>query len=540
MPNVGDRIDDKYELTRLIGEGGMGTVFEANHVRIRNKKVAIKFLHADIASDHEALERFKREAEAAAAVDHPGIIDVQDIGQLDDSSPFMVLEFLHGESLADALASSSRNGQRMPITVVVYVTCKVLSALSAAHQENVIHRDLKPDNIFLVDVGADRPDVRLLDFGIARFKGQTAEASTLTSTGAVIGTPFYLSPEQAQGHKDIDHRTDIYSMGAILYQCLTGERPFTGPNYPRLIVQLCTEQPPPFEDYVEGISEKLQAIVLKALQKNRSMRHQSAAELFKELAEFGNQVELNTVIPPRQPGGPTPAVEESPQTSTEAWVESAMLPLAAPTDPRLGVQNVALDQPSRGTKWPMIALVLASATALMIAIIAVSVAAYVLLRNDRSGGSVGVEVDETLTPANISGSDRDASGQPSKVDAIQDPEKSTSNDTGSENMPPGVKEAAGTQPASDGGPDASVSGSKAALSQAPSRGSDGRDTDQTESTKSPAKPTRPPRDQTYGSRRPTEQRPRQPESRPRPPQYGGRPSYGLEVTPTPTYGREIR
>jgi len=230
MLKEGD-IVGSYQLVRQLGQGAMGAVFEAVHTRIRNKRAAVKLLRSDLVAYPTAFARFEREAEAAASIGHEGIIDVYDYGQTDDGSPFLVMELLQGRSLADELKEDPLTGQFVPLAMdfTILVAGGVLSALAAAHATGIIHRDLKPDNIFLVTTSEGLPQVKILDFGIALISelGGGKSEFSLTKTGMIVGTPLYMSPEQAMGDRElVDQRTDVWSMGVILYQCLPGQYPF--------------------------------------------------------------------------------------------------------------------------------------------------------------------------------------------------------------------------------------------------------------------------------------------------------------------------
>ena len=295
---VGDVIDGKYELVRLIGEGGMGSVWEAWHVRIRSKRAAVKVLHSDLATNPELIARFEREAEAAAAIGHDGIIDVYDLGRGPDGAPFLVMEFLEGRSLAGELNDDEATGISEPLSMdlSVFVACSTLLALSAAHEAGIVHRDLKPDNIFLVETGSARPKVKLLDFGIARIiePSDDRRQNTLTKTGAVMGTPFFMSPEQALGYKKkIDQRTDIWATGVILYKCVTGQYPFEGANYNQVMAQIISEHEPADPSVLNpDVPAVLEAIIARALCKDADQRYQTAAEMLDDLRPLLGQGDL--------------------------------------------------------------------------------------------------------------------------------------------------------------------------------------------------------------------------------------------------------
>ena len=288
MPREGD-IVSQYRLIRKIGEGGMGVVYEAVHARIRSKRAAIKVLHADSLNDPDAIARFEREAEAAAAIGHEGIVDVYDLGVSGDGSPYMVMEYLEGETLKELMARvlDSRPGATFATDLTVYLGCNVLSALSAAHRSGIVHRDLKPENVFLVETGSDFPRVKLLDFGIARITdlGGRLSDTGLTKTGTVMGTPYFMSPEQAMGEKElIDQRTDLWSLGVILYACTTGRYPYEGEYYNQLVSRLVSTFEPPRPGAINpDIPSPLEAVILRAMAKDLEQRYSSAKSMLEDL-----------------------------------------------------------------------------------------------------------------------------------------------------------------------------------------------------------------------------------------------------------------
>jgi len=291
---VGKKIG-KYEIIRLIGEGGMGAVFEARHTEIR-RRVAIKLLNPALAHDLEALARFTREARATGEIGHENIIEIYDIGKDPETgATYLVLELLKGRTLQNMI--DERCG--LPINEVVDIMLQVLSALHASHLLGIVHRDLKPDNIFLTTIAGRKNWVKVLDFGIAKIK-ESGEGHKLTRTGQIIGTPYYMAPEQIKGGGNVDHRSDIYSCGVILYQCLTGKLPFTAPTLQGLIYSILSDEPEDPRVHRPGIPDELVSIVLKAMSKDPAMRYQSAAEMATALEKFGSgmmevQTELSKV-----------------------------------------------------------------------------------------------------------------------------------------------------------------------------------------------------------------------------------------------------
>jgi eukaryotic-like serine/threonine-protein kinase len=275
---TGRVVGDKYGITGLIGEGGMSAVYEAEHLAIGHV-VAVKVLHALYTRNREAVSRFRHEARVAGTLGHPNICTIHDVGRLDDGSPYLVMERLHGESLAQRLERG-----RMAPSELVDTLVQVLSALVAAHHSGIIHRDLKPENVFLAQRAGMAPTPKLLDFGISKADGIEDTAVEVSDASLVAGTPYYLSPEQARGDRSIDHRVDLWAVGVMLYEGLAGARPFEARNYNALLVQILTTPVRPLREHNPKVPARLSAIVEKALAKAREDRYQSAAEFQRALA----------------------------------------------------------------------------------------------------------------------------------------------------------------------------------------------------------------------------------------------------------------
>ncbi len=275
-------IIEKFKLEYLLGEGGMGQVYVATH-QLTDRKVALKILHKEFANNTEILARLKREAKASAIVGHPNVVEIIDAGTDQYGAPYIAMELLNGEELDKLL---ERKGP-LPVPLAAYIVSEVLDTLQAAHNKGVIHRDLKPENIFLHwNRKAKYPQVKILDFGISKFLSMEGKDLSLTRTGTVMGTPYYMSVEQAMGQKDIDHRTDLYSVGVILYQLLTNHVPYEDTNYNRVLIQIVTGSFPPPSEFRSDIPAELEEVILKSMAKNRDDRFASADEFRRALEPF--------------------------------------------------------------------------------------------------------------------------------------------------------------------------------------------------------------------------------------------------------------
>ncbi|MEP6652081.1 MAG: serine/threonine-protein kinase [Myxococcales bacterium] len=259
---IGTVLQDRYRLTRLIGQGGMGAVFESVQLHL-NKRVAVKLMSRDLAANAEALARFRREAEVTSQLGHPHIVHVFDFGEAPSGEPYLVMEYLEGEDLDHRL---QRVG-RLDLAATIRVVKQAASALTATHARGIIHRDLKPANIFLVDIEGEGDFVKIVDFGISKVR---AAATKLTGASAVMGTPSYMSPEQATGQvDDIDHRTDEWALACITYEMLCGRPPFRGDSIQALLYQTIHQDPLPLAGRVPGLSRELDKVLGRALSKRQ-------------------------------------------------------------------------------------------------------------------------------------------------------------------------------------------------------------------------------------------------------------------------------
>jgi len=279
-------LDGRYRLLRVLGEGGMGTVWAAEHLLL-GKLVAVKLLLPQHVNDGTRA-RFEREARMASALHHPSVVKIYDLGYAPDGSPYLVMEYLKGQSLADRIEARGRLSLRESLFIMEHV----LSGLSAAHQKGIVHRDLKPDNVFLAQQDSGRVRAQLLDFGISKDLEETSMA--LTRTGAVLGTPYYLAPEQARGERGVDHRVDVWAAGVLLYEMLTGNPPFVADNYNALLIQILMEDPVPPSRLRPDLPPEVDAIALRALERDRELRFESAEAMSQELRRLSPTQRVRT------------------------------------------------------------------------------------------------------------------------------------------------------------------------------------------------------------------------------------------------------
>jgi serine/threonine-protein kinase len=304
----GDLLDGKYQITREVGRGAMGVVYEAMHTAL-GRRVAVKTLLEELSANVQLGERFEREARAASAIGHPHIVDVFDLGRTHEGLLFMVMELLDGESLADTL----KRTPQLPISLATHLMAQVLSGLSAAHKNGIVHRDLKPDNIFVLS-SEERPNfVKIVDFGISkvlipRVPGATATATTKgsgTMVGSILGTPLYMSPEQAIGQvASIDHRADIYSAGVVLYEMLCGRTPFVGEGYAQILGGLLEGKYPAPRSLRPDISPALEAAMVRALDRDIENRFPSAAAMRDAISDGHAEVTPSPVMLSASVGDP--------------------------------------------------------------------------------------------------------------------------------------------------------------------------------------------------------------------------------------------
>ncbi|MEK6606977.1 MAG: protein kinase [Myxococcota bacterium] len=349
----------KYRVLRRIGGGGMGEVYEAQHEKL-GKHVAIKVLHAEFNRNSEAISRFQREAQIAASIGHPHIVDISDFDTTPDGSHFIVMELLDGEELRKVM----QREKRLPVRRACAILAQVADALGAAHERGIIHRDLKPENVILVARHGSRDFAKVLDFGISKVR---SDGANLTKAGMIVGTPYYMSPEQARGDADVDGRADVYSMGALLYEMLTGVVPFQASEIHGVLVKILTEEPQPPRAHVPDLPPAVEMVVVHAMAKDRRLRYPTCAAFAQELmasagmsgqASFGAEAFLDTVsLPSPLPAGATHPSgglrQPRPPTPAPLAARSATPPAAGrPQTPRPAGQRTTNPAASSAASWP--------------------------------------------------------------------------------------------------------------------------------------------------------------------------------------------
>jgi serine/threonine-protein kinase len=314
----------RYKLERLLGKGGMGSVWLASHLRT-GRRVAVKLLEDRYLSNAAIVKRFGREARAASAIEHPGIVEVLDLDCTEDGVPFIVMELLEGETLAQHLESHGPLDQQQALDVFV----PLLDALEAAHERGIVHRDLKPDNIFLLPPGAGgkRP-VKILDFGISQKADEVR--SHLTQTGAVLGTPHYMSPEQALGESDLDARADVYAAAVVLYECVVGDVPYDAANYNALLQAILRASPKRPRELGARVSVAFEDVILLAMEKDRDKRIGTAREFRERLvaAATGSVLPASRTVADRgASGAPSPTAARVDGSASAPSESSAPAPI---------------------------------------------------------------------------------------------------------------------------------------------------------------------------------------------------------------------
>ncbi len=347
-PLVGRVFIDRYHLTARIGEGGMCTVYRGTHVLTR-KLWAVKILHAELAAQRRAVKRFQKEAQAASRIDHANVIQVTDFGTSEEGYVYLVMEYLEGSTLKRAIQTDGP----FSLERTVHIVRQIGDALDAAHAQNVIHRDLKPENIMLLPTDeAERERVKVLDFGIAKVQEDTTDSAPLTAQNMVMGTPQYMSPEQAKG-LELDARSDIYSLGIITYEMLTGKTPFHGGPSKVILSKHANEIPPSPRRLRPDLSAHVERVIMRALEKSPLRRQQSGSEFAREL-ELA--VRLAATMTKRETER-TPVITVPALPSAPEVVEPPPPP-SLPVDTVMASQTVvAREVPRRSATWRTVIIV---------------------------------------------------------------------------------------------------------------------------------------------------------------------------------------
>ncbi len=305
----GTLLDGKYRIGEALGAGGVGAVFAVTHMLL-DKRMAVKVMLPELSQDREMAARMAREAQAASATGHPNVATVTDMGWSDQGSMYIVMELLSGRTLTEVI----RDESPLPPPRAAELTCQLLAGLEAVHGRGIVHRDIKPDNLMVIELD-QQPQLKILDFGISKFLQDDELRQSLTSTGIVLGTPYYMSPEQARGDPDLDHRADIYAVGGVLYSLLTGRRPLTAADHASMLTAILEATIEAPSKHVPGIPPELDALVLKALARQPAERFEDADAMRRALETIVAEADVATIVdrePPvhMRPAGKTAADDE--------------------------------------------------------------------------------------------------------------------------------------------------------------------------------------------------------------------------------------
>jgi hypothetical protein len=380
-----DVVDERYRLLRMIGEGGMGRVYEAEHTGI-GKRVALKILHAMFSNVKEAVERFRNEARTTTRIANAHIVDVTDSGMTIDGRLYFVMEYLDGVELGTLMSDGNLSLER-----TLRITKQIAEALMAAHEQGVIHRDLKPENIVLIDRDGDRDFVKVLDFGIALAIDSEQPKRRLTQPGLAVGTPEYMSPEQAVEAK-ADARSDIYALGAMLYEMATGQQAYKGDTYTQILLNKVQFEPPKPREQKPDLPVEVEAVIVKAMARKPDDRYQTMSELIDDVTKCHELVVatmraasgIRTL--PLEPPAP-PATPPPPMPATTG--KRVIAPVPGIVDPEAATMAMSLEDVSLRprTRLPAILGVLA--------LIAAVIGAYVYIWKPRANKTEA----STTTPA---------------------------------------------------------------------------------------------------------------------------------------------
>ena len=352
----------KFRVVRLLGAGGMGAVYEVEHELTKHRR-ALKMLHADVRRRPGVVERFLREASAAGRIGDPHIVETFDAGSFEGGEPYVVLELLAGETLAELLERERQLG----FAAMVEIVAQACEGVAAAHQAGIVHRDLKPENLFLVSRGAGAPFVKILDFGISKFDEAMTGAAALTHEGAALGTPLYMSPEQVHGQRDLDARADVYALGVILYECAAGEPPFLAASLPHLIVLIHEGKTTPLAERRPDLPAPFCDLVARAMAADRDQRVPSARALGEALRGLSASM---VALADTDPQAPEPHPLVTPATSVPppaAILAPSVAPPPLSAAPPAPIQEAARPPQPETKGWIVVGVFAGALAALAIA-----------------------------------------------------------------------------------------------------------------------------------------------------------------------------
>ncbi len=345
LPQIGELVGERYRIERLVGSGGMAHVLAARHVQLGHP-VAVKVLDPSLGADSDAKERFSREARAMAALTSPHAVRVHDVGMLASGLPFMVMELLDGKDLSSVLAERGR----LPIDEACAYVEQACEAVDEAHEAGLVHRDIKPQNLFLANVRGGRPIVRVLDFGIARaIGGRVGKLQTITRVGDVIGTLAYMAPEQIKSSRSVDQRADVWALGAVLYRLVTGRHPFVATPQPALVEAILTGAPMAMTALRPDVPVVLESVVMRCLRKAPEERFPSARSLRSALAEARAIMAVEPFTETTEPEHPPLAAGGRRPLSSRA-IKAARERLRSPSDPGISLTARDLERRAPGPK----------------------------------------------------------------------------------------------------------------------------------------------------------------------------------------------
>jgi serine/threonine-protein kinase len=389
VPEPGETVAGKYRIDAVLGAGAMGVVLAARNTLLGHD-VAIKFVTPTRAARAEALARFAREARTVASLESEHIVRLLDFGTLEEGTPYMVMQRLVG---TDLMSEARARGGRLPLAEVADYAIQACVGLAEAHAHGVVHRDIKPGNLFLTRRANGEPLVKILDFGISKTTIADGADLTLTDTASLLGSPLYMSPEQVRQSKSVDHRTDIWSLGVVIHQLCVGSSPFVGEGAGALLASIAADEPTPLRDVDPEMPEALEAVVLRCLQKSAAFRYQSAAELAQSIAPFAtargalmaSQLALEAVALPVAAASPTTLRPGAHRASAPETVEST------------GAPSVLETRPSARRTWVRWG-VLAAAIAL---VPAASWTTWAWTRASRTVAAIDANPTEPLAPSSL-------------------------------------------------------------------------------------------------------------------------------------------